>query len=281
MNPPESRGILCPNCRKLVSSDEPRCPYCGQPGPGARWRNTFFTRGFQDPDQLVRALIWANGIMFVISILMNPRQVGVSWNPLGLLSPHSDILLVLGATGTIPIDRLHRWWSLISANYLHGGLLHIVFNMMAIRQLAPFVIREFGVYRMFIIYTIGGVVGYLISYLARVPLTIGASAALCGLIGAALYYGKSRGGVYGQAVYRQVSGWVMGLFVFGLLIPGINNWGHGGGILGGIGIAFLLGYNEKVKENLSHKYWAVALLLITVGILLWAVITGVYYRFLI
>jgi rhomboid protease GluP len=73
----------------------------------------------------------------------------------------------------------------------------------------------------------------------------------------------------------------MGLFVFGLLIPGINNWGHGGGILGGIGIAFLLGYNENVKERLSHKYWAVVLLVITVGTLLWAIITGVYYRFLI
>jgi rhomboid protease GluP len=280
MNPSENRAILCPNCRKLVSSDETRCPYCGQPGPGARWRNNPFTRGKYNPGQLVQGLIWANGIMFLISIMLNPGQVGVSWNPLGLLSPHENILLLLGATGTIPIDRFHRWWSLISANYLHGGLLHILFNMMAVRQLAPFVIREFGAYRMFILYTMGGVIGYFISYLARVPLTIGASAALCGLIGAALYYGKSRGGEYGQAVYRQVSGWVMGLFVFGLIIPGINNWGHGGGILGGIGVAFLLGYNEKVKESLSHKYLAIALLVMTVGTLLWAVVSGVYIRFL-
>lgn len=281
MNQPETRGILCPNCRKLISSDEIRCPYCGQPGPGAKWRNNPLTRGFQNPDQLVMALIWANGIMFAISILMNPKQMGVSWNPFGMLSPHSDVLLALGATGTIPIDRLHRWWTLLAANYLHGGLLHIIFNMMAVRQLAPFVIREFGAYRMFIIYTLGGMIGYFISYLARVPLTIGASAALCALIGAALFYGKSRGGTYGQAVYRQVSGWVMGLFVFGLIIPGINNWGHGGGILGGIGLAFLLGYNEKIKENLRHKYLAITLLVITVGTLLWAIGIGVYYQFLI
>jgi rhomboid protease GluP len=280
MNQPESRAILCPNCRKLVSSDETRCPYCGQPGPGARWRNNPMTRGFQNPDQLVLALIWANGIMFLISIMMNPGQVGNSWNPLRMLSPDDKILLLLGATGTIPIDRYHRWWSLLSANYLHGGLLHIVFNMMAVRQLAPFVIREFGPYRMFIIYTLGGGIGYLISYLAKIPLTIGASAALCALIGAALFYGKSRGGAYGQAVYRQVSGWVMSLFVFGLIIPGINNWGHGGGILGGIGVAFLLGYNEKMKESLRHKYLAIALLVMTVGTLLWAVVSGVYYRFL-
>jgi rhomboid protease GluP len=281
MNQTDTRGILCPNCRKLVSSDELRCPYCGQPGPGARWRNNSLTRGFQNPDQLVMALIWANGIMFAVSILMNPKQMGISWNPFGLLSPHSDVLLALGATGTIPIDRLHRWWTLLSANYLHGGLLHIIFNMMAVRQLAPFVIREFGAYRMFIIYTLGGMTGYLISYLARVPLTIGASAALCALIGAALFYGKSRGGTYGQAVYRQVSGWVMGLFVFGLILPGINNWAHGGGILGGIGLAFLLGYSEKIKESLRHKYLAITLLVITVATLLWAIGVGVYYQFLI
>ena len=85
------------------------------------------------------------------------------------------------------------------------------------------------------------------------PLTIGASAAVCALIGAALYYGKSRGGRYGQAIYRQVIGWVVGLFAFGLIVPGINNWGHGGGILGGILIGYLLGYHEKRQPRAYHK----------------------------
>lgn len=281
MNNQETRAILCPNCRKLVSADVARCPHCGQPGPGTRLRNNPLTRGIQDPNQLVRMIIWVNVGMYLLSILMNPRQVGISWNPLTALSPDNDSLLLLGATGTVPIDRLHRWWTLLSANYLHGGLLHILFNMMALRQLAPFVVREYGPYRMISLYTLGGVTGYGVSYVAGVPFTIGASAALCALIGSALYYGKSRGGTYGQAVYRQVSGWVISLFVFGLLFPGINNWGHGGGILGGIGMGYLLGYHEKVQEKMVHKYLGIILLVVTVLILAWAVLTGVYYRFVV
>jgi len=65
---------------------------------------------------------------------------------------------------------------------------------------------EFGVSRMFIIYTASGVIGFWISCLFGVLFTIGASASICGLIGAMLFYGKSRGGVYGQAIYRQVFG---------------------------------------------------------------------------
>lgn len=53
---------------------------------------------------------------------------------------------------------------------------------------------------MVVIYTLSGMCGFLVSYLAGVGFTIGASAAVCGLIGAALYYGKRRGGRYGQTV---------------------------------------------------------------------------------
>jgi rhomboid protease GluP len=118
----------------------------------------------------------------------------------------------------------------------------------------------------------------MVSYLAGVPFTIGASAAVCSLIGALLYYGKSRGGAYGSSVYREVSGWVISLFIFGLIFPGINNWGHGGGILGGIIVGALLGYNERRREN--HFDQALALLcgLATAGVLGWALLGAVVYR---
>jgi rhomboid protease GluP len=185
---------------------------------------------------------------------------------------------LLGATGTYPIDQLGRWWSLVSANFLHGSILHILFNMMALRQIAPIIIREFGSYRMLIIYMVGGVAGFLLSYLAGVSVTIGASAAICSLIGAALFYGKSRGGVYGQAVFRQVGGWVIGLFIFGLLIPGINNWGHAGGLIGGALLGMAMGYHEKKMENIIHKMMAQVCVVVTILILAWAIITGLFYR---
>ena len=272
----QRRSILCPNCGKLISVDEPRCPYCAIQRPGSSLKNNPLMLLFRDPQQLVRGIIVVNVALFVISLVLKPTFASVSMNPLTFLAPDSSSLLVLGATGTIPIDRFGRWWSLLAANYLHGGVLHIFFNMMALRQLAPFVTREFGTYRMFIIYTVGGVIGFWVSYIAGVRFTIGASAAVCSLIGAALYYGKSRGDSYGQAIYRQVGGWALALFVFGLLVPGINNWGHGGGILGGILLGFLMGYEDKGRERLVHKSAAVICLIFTAAVLVWAVASGAY-----
>ncbi len=272
------QSMLCPNCRKLISVSEARCPFCGMPRPASRWKNNFWTRGFRDANQFVKILIIANVGMYIISLLFNPRATGLSLNPLTFLSPSDTSILLLGATGTVPIDKYHRFWTLVSASFLHGGILHIFFNMAALRQLAALVNREFGVYRMFVIYTVSGVLGFWISYLAGVAFTIGASASVCGLIGALLYYGKSRGGIYGGTLYRQVFSWVIFLFMFGLIVPGINNWGHGGGILAGIVFGFLLGYQEKKRENVVHKTLAAACGVITVAVLIWAVGSSIYYR---
>ena len=246
--------------------------------PSSWWKNNTWTLGFKDSNQFIKMLIAANVGMYLISILFNPGATGLSLNPLTFLSPSDTSLFLLGATGTVPIDKYHRLWTLVSASFLHGGILHIFFNMAALRQLASVVNREFGVYRMFVIYTVSGIIGFLISYLAGVAFTIGASASVCGLVGAVLYYGKSRGGIYGRNLYRQISIWVIFLFVFGLIVPGINNWGHGGGILAGIVFGYLLRYQEKKRENIIHKILAGMCAMATMAVLIWAVGTAIFYR---
>jgi len=241
----QKTAVLCPNCRKLVGYDEKLCPHCHTQYPTSWWKNNFMTRGMANAKSLTKTIIFLNIGMFILSLVLKPSLSSLSLDPFQTLSPSGQSLLLLGSTGTLPIDKLHRWWTLVSANYLHGGLLHILFNMLALWQIAPFICREYGQYRMIIIYTMRGVLGFYISCLAGIAQTIGASAALCGLIGAALYYGKSRGGTYGQAVYRQLSGWTIGIFLFGFLVPGINNWGHGGGLVGGAVSGLILGYREK------------------------------------
>ena len=274
------KSILCPHCSKLISADERSCPHCGVSRPGARWKNLPITRGLLQSDQLIKTIIYANVGMYLISLLMNPTRMGLSANPFMFLSPSNGALLLLGSTGTIPIDQGHRWWTLVSANYLHGGILHIVFNMIALYQIGPLVLREYGANRLIGLYTLGGIFGFLVSYFAGVRLTLGASAAVCSLIGASLYYGKSRGGTYGQAIYKQISGWVLMLFIFGFMVPGINNWGHGGGIVGGIVLGYFLGYQERSRENLLHKSLATVCVVLTVVVLAWATLSSVYYRFL-
>lgn len=280
MTDERKKSILCPNCSKLISSDEQVCPHCGVSRPGVWWKNIPLTRTFLSGEQIIRTLIYVNAGMYLISLVYNPSTMGLSANPFRFLSPSSRALLVLGSTGTVPIDQWHRWWTLLSANYLHGGILHILFNMMALHQIGPLVLREYGANRLIILYTFGGVIGFFISYLAGVRFTLGASAAVCSLIGASLYYGKSRGGTYGHAIYKQISGWVLGLFLFGFLVPGINNWGHGGGLGAGIILGLLLGYQERIRENLLHKILAAICVILTIVILLWATTSSFYYRLL-
>lgn len=232
-----------------------------------------WSKGVLAGDWLVKALISANVLFFAVSLVLSTRNGDAGT----FFSPGQTSLMLLGATGTYPIDHFGRFWTVVSASYLHGGIIHLIFNLMALKQLAPWASGEYGSSRMFTIYTTGGVIGYIISYLAGVPFTIGASAAVCSLIGALLFYGKSRGGAYGSSVYREVSGWVVSLFVFGLIFPGINNWAHGGGIVGGIVIGALIGYNERRRENNFDHALALLCGLSTVGILGWAAARAFIY----
>ncbi len=272
--PQHRNSQLCPNCRRLISRDIARCPHCGLRRPGAWWKNIPLFTGFSDEYKLIKIIIYINVGMYILSLLLSSHSVSLSSNPFRFLSPSNRSLLVLGATGTIPILQFHNWWSLIAANYLHGGLMHILFNMIALWEIGPLAVSEYGAYRTFTIYTLGGIGGFFLSFLAGVGLTIGASAAICALIGAILYYGKSRGGTYGRRVYRQVGGWAIGIFVFGLLIPGINNWGHGGGMAAGALLGYLSGYTERRPENIRHKFLAVGCAILTALVLTGAALSS-------
>jgi rhomboid protease GluP len=266
------KSILCPNCRKLISMDEPVCPYCGLIRPGLHNTAGIIRKIFLGSDP-VRTIIYVNIAFYVLSLILGGISAEGSFN---FLSPSSQSLFLLGASGTIPVIGAHRYWTLISASFLHGGILHIAFNMMALYQLGPFVLREFGFHRFINLYIITGICGFAVSVLFGVPFTIGASASICGLIGAIVYFGKSRGDHYGEIIYKEAMGWVVGLIVFGLIFSGINNWAHGGGILSGIGLAFLMGYNDNKQESAWIKLLAYACILITVLVLIWAVANSMF-----
>lgn len=269
----KKNALLCPSCRKLISRSVAECPYCKLSNPGSIFKDNPLTRG-AGTEKTIRLIISINVVMFGFSVLVNFNPHGFSASPFHFLSPSNLSLAVLGATGTKAIFGLHQWWTLVSASFLHGSLLHLLFNMLALFQLGPLVAREFGVNRMVIIYLVSGVLGFLVSALAGVWMTIGASASVCGLIGALLYYGKHRGGTYGQAVFSQIGGWAIGIAFFGFMVPGINNWGHGGGMAAGFLLAMALGYKERKPDTFSHTAIATVLLVLTGLILAWSCLRG-------
>lgn len=234
----------------------------------------FFTPAF-----LFKSIVYTNIAMFVFCLIFSGKNIHLTVNPFEALMPSMDILNFMGASGRIPIAHYKAWWSLITANWLHGSLLHIVFNMLALRTVAPLVIHEFGRFRMFTIYTLAGAGGFLLSYLGNVFMTIGASSGICGLIGALLYFGKSRGGQWGQRVYKQTTGWIISLGIIGFLLPNINNWGHLGGLVSGIFLGWIFGYNDQRKETFLDRVLGIGFILLTVFLLILPVLQGMVLVF--
>ena len=239
------------------------CFYCGARAPGL-W-------GFGGSiGSLVRGLDWSRAVMalcivaYVASLLLDLPAATRMRGVFNLLSPSSAALNALGMTGAYAWHH-GRWWTLVTAVYLHGGLLHLVFNLFWVRQLAPEVEELFGRSRLTVIFTAGGILGFLVSDLAGVAFSVGASGAIFGLLGALVSYGRSRGGAFGVAIMRQYGHWALILFILGFLMPGVNNLAHAGGFAGGYLAGALLGSRERKPERPLDDVAAAAVLVLTVA----------------
>jgi len=256
-----SGSSLCYACGKLNRVDAPVCFYCGARQLGLWGFGSSLGRAIGRLD-VTRLVIAVCAVAYVASLVLNPSSAFRARGLFDILAPGTGALYVLGATGALP--WVHgRWWTIFTAIYLHGSLLHILFNMMWVRQLAPDVEAAFGAVRLFIIFTLAGAGGFLLSDVSGVPLTIGASGSIFGLLGAMVQYGRSRGGVFGVAVFRQYGQWALVLFVLAFLMPGVNNWAHAGGFAAGYVVAWLLGHGERAAEQSVHRLLALALLAVT------------------
>lgn len=248
-------AILCPNCRKLISANSKECTYCGMKNPNLWGFSGMLQNLFGGQMSLIPLLSAVCVTVFIISLLVDAK--GIRVGGLDIIGPSIPSLFRLGATGTFAINE-GKWWSVITAIYLHGGLLHIFFNVYWIRQLGPPLEEFYGISRSFIIFTVAGILGFMVSNFMGIPLTIGASGSNFGLLGALIYYGKKRGGTFGLAIYRQVGQWAVVLFIIGFILPGVNNYAHAGGFAGGVAAAAILGFAEIKQENRRHHLLALS-----------------------
>jgi rhomboid protease GluP len=255
-----SGAILCPSCGRLTNADAPTCLVCGRRNPGM-WgfagplRALFRRRSFVDVVSV------ACVVLYVISLIIDPRAALQPRGFLNVFSPSLGALRILGATGAVPWQE-GEWWTLFTAIYLHGGLLHILFNVLWIRQLGPAVQDLYGPARLVVVFTVAGAAGFLASNLLVYDFTIGASGSIFGLLGALVAFGQKRGGVFGAMVLRQYGQWALVLFVLGFLMPGVNNVAHAGGFVGG----FLAGLTLALAEHRSETGFEQLLAVVAIGI---------------
>ena len=260
-------SVVCPSCGSLVGVRDDKCYNCGRANPGLWGFGPVLRRlgtefGFGQVVVGACVTMWAATLLVTV---MSGRSV-MGGSILSALSPGGDVLFVFGASGALPVFQYGRWWTVLSAGWLHAGLLHIGMNMYWVWQMGPAITELFGPARTVIIYTVGGVAGFALSsfagaYLPRLPLlgggtfTVGASAPVFGLIGAMYHYGRS-----GSSIIRQTAiSITVQAVLFSLFVQGIDNYAHLGGFIGGyLASSFL---NPMSRERGDHMVIALCCLL--------------------
>ena len=145
-------------------------------------------------------------------------------------------------------------WRLLASVFLHADLLHIALNMLALFGLGRLCEAVFGRARFLSLFLITGLVGALLSYIGRAPLleqgdvaslSVGASGAVFGLMGAGVVYGKRFGKKLPpplrQIFWRGLMPWIVLNIFIGITLPRIDNLGHVGGLVSGALLALVLG----------------------------------------
>jgi rhomboid protease GluP len=268
-------SVVCPSCGTLVGVNDQQCLTCGRWNPGLWGFGPFLNRLGRDLG-FTQFVIGACISLYMLMLISDPN--GISTGGLfNFLSPSSRTLFLFGESGALPVFAFGRWWTVLTAGWLHAGLLHIFFNLMWIRQLAPPTSEMYGPSRMIIIYTIAGIVGFTFSTLAGAFLpalggagfTVGASAPIFGLLGALVYYGRRTGS---SVVGDQAKSWAVMLFIFGFLFRGVDNWAHLGGFVGGYATSRLL--DPLRPERVDHLIAALICLAVTAVAIVFSIVDG-------
>src|SRR5438093_6816119 len=252
-------AMICPNCSKLIGVNEDRCPFCGAWRPGLFGWTPALQRLFGNRIDVVTLIVSSCVVLYVVSLALQPEAIFRMSGLFSILSPGQRALYQLGMTGGLAW-REGWWWTLLTAIYLHGGLLHIFFNLMWIRNLGPAVTDVYGPARAFVVFSIAGAVGFLLSNLASGAPSIGASGSIFGLLAALIVYGRRRGSM---AMTAQLWQWAVVMFLMGFALTGVNNWAHAGGFAGGWVAAEAMRFDDEKRESLAVQITALALLAIT------------------
>jgi rhomboid protease GluP len=269
LNRRTSGSVVCPSCGSLVGVRDDKCYSCGRANPGL-WGFAPMLRQLGADFGFAPIVIGACVTLWVFTLIAtvaSGRPI-VGDGLMSAFSPSADVLIVFGASGAGPVFRASRWWTVLSAGWLHFGLLHILMNMYWLRQMGPAITDLLGPARTVIIYTVGGVTGFALSsvlgqygppipFLHGAGLTAGASAPVFGLIGALYHYGRTTS----SAVKQQAMFIIVQAFVFGLLMPGIDNAAHLGGFAGGYLTSAYL--NPMTRERGDHMIIAIICLAAT------------------
>src|SRR3954447_12156539 len=234
-HPSRETGVSCSSCGRPICPDcmtptpvGMRCPECSRERTKARTLRSTTTE-----PRVTYALIAINVIAFLAS-----GHFGVGSN--------SSQVWIKGVLYGPAIHEGHDYWRLITGGFLHAGLLHIGFNMYLLYILGQMLEPALGSARFAALYftsLLAGSFGALL--LAPDTVTVGASGAVFGLMGAA-FAEQRRQGI--DPFQTGIGGLIVINLIFSFAFSGISSGGHIGGLIGGVlaGFAFDLADRNRV-----------------------------------
>jgi rhomboid protease GluP len=252
----ERRPQLCPACGTLVGSTATKCHQCGASmrfGMAAATRS--LSRLMPTESPVTYGILTLSCLLYAATLIATIRGSGLQapgGSGLGALmnlgAININVLVSFGASLPWPFDLLEPW-RLIMATFLHGGLLHIGFNMWVLMDVGPQIEELYGSARYFFIYVVTGIGAYIVSGLIGRHVSIGGSGALLGLIGVMLAMTVGHKSAAMQMLRSQLIRWLIYIGVLGLMMRGTDNYAHAGGLISG----FLLGRVMLTRPPMSDQ----------------------------
>ncbi len=253
---------MCPNCRAFITTNDRVCPYCElQLGPRAAEQRS--------PADAFGGLISARNFTTIVIMLVNTGLYvatvlyAMRTNQGSGLDLNTDTLRDFGGKDAYLIFVMGQYWRLITAGYLHGGLMHILMNMWALFYVGVHVDEVYGTSRYLVFYFLTTVGGFLASaFWSPGVLSIGASAGIFGLIGTMIALGVRDRSAYGALVRNVYLRWALYGLAFGILpalfgISFMDNAAHLGGITTGFAVAYFAG-TPRLSRPAVETFWRVA-----------------------
>jgi rhomboid protease GluP len=202
-------------------------------------RGTHEKTSLKDKPHITIGLIGINIIMYVITAYMSVAYAGGS-----IFNSDTRVLILLGAKVNDLISG-GEYFRLVSAMFLHGGLMHLAVNMYSLYAIGPMVEKVYGKKKYIAIYFLAGICASIFSYSFSTSVSIGASGAIFGLLGAVLVFAIKSKGKTGIGFIKSILSVIFINIIIGITLPNIDNFAHMGGLIGGMIISFLVSFKEE------------------------------------
>jgi rhomboid protease GluP len=249
---------MCPHCRAFITNSDRVCPYCNESVARrtvSRGDGGSLLGGLIPHARFVTSMILLlNGLLYLATGLASMSSGNGS-----LMNLDMQTLWEFGAKLPQSILGQGQWWRLVTAGFLHGGLIHIAMNSWVLFDLGAQIEDVFGASRLVVIYFCATVGGFLASTFFSRALSVGASAGIMGLIGAMIALGMMHRSAVGDAIRSVYVRYVIYMLIFGLLVPNIDNAAHIGGLASGFVVARVAGLpraNDRTEQFWRGASWA-------------------------